>query len=204
MDVIIIDYGMGNIGSVFRALEECGANVLVTEDPADIHKANKFVLPGVGAFPDGMRALTERGWDEAIKVAISNEGNSLLGICLGMQLFATRSYEGVETLGLNLIPGTVEKLCPSCTEERIPHIGWNEVNLEGDSELMAGVESGTDYYFVHSYHFIPNDENNILSMTPYCGGFVSSISNRNIFGVQFHPEKSSKVGFKLIKNFMRV
>jgi glutamine amidotransferase len=204
MNVIIIDYGMGNIGSVSRAIEECGGNVLVTHDPADIDKADKIVLPGVGAFPDGMKALINTGWDKAIKKVVSDDDKTILGICLGMQLFATKSYEGNETDGLNLIPGTVEKLRALSVNERIPHIGWNEVTPKCNSQLMSGIASGTDYYFVHSYHFIPDDEKAVLAYSPYCGGFVSSISRHNIFGVQFHPEKSSKAGFKIIKNFMQI
>lgn len=204
MNVIIIDYGMGNIGSVLRALEECGADVTVTDNPADINKADKIILPGVGAFPDGMRALIESGWSEAIKVAVADSNKSFLGICLGMQLFATRSFEGKETQGLNLIPGSVEKLSPILVNERVPHIGWNEVNPKRDSQLLAGIESGTDYYFVHSYHFKPDDDKNIVASSPYCGGFVSSVSRDNVFGVQFHPEKSSKAGFRIIKNFMQL
>jgi imidazole glycerol-phosphate synthase subunit HisH len=204
MNVIVVDYGMGNIGSVCRALEECGANVLVTQDPEDVGKASKIILPGVGAFPDGMAALIETGWDKVLKKSVVEDGKSILGICLGMQLLSTISYEGKNTKGLDLISGKVHRLMPTDSDTRIPHVGWNEVNPCRDVQLMAGISQGTDYYFVHSYHFIPDDDNHIVSTTPYCGGFVSAVCNKTVYGVQFHPEKSSKAGFRLIDNFLRV
>ncbi|NOQ81333.1 MAG: imidazole glycerol phosphate synthase subunit HisH [Methylophaga sp.] len=204
MNVIVVDYGMGNIGSVYRAVEECGANVLVTRNPDDIDKASKIILPGVGAFPDGMAALVDTGWDQALKKSVVENGKNILGICLGMQLLATVSHEGGETKGLDLISGEVQKLTPSDFDTRIPHVGWNEVNQHGNIQLMDGISQGTDYYFVHSYHFVPRDINHIVSTTPYCGGFVSAICSNSVYGVQFHPEKSSKAGFKLINNFLRV
>jgi glutamine amidotransferase len=198
---LIINYGMGNLGSVSRAFEECGADVLVSEDPADLADADRIVLPGVGAFPDGMANLTAAGWPEQLRNTLQDPGVHLLGICLGMQLLADKGYEGGETRGLSLIPGEVKLLEPT-NDERIPHVGWNEVGQEQPCPLLTGIADGTDFYFVHSYHFQPADAGNVLATAPYCGGFASVVGSRNVFGAQFHPEKSAKAGFQLIRNFL--
>lgn len=202
MKVLVIDYGMGNLGSVRRSLEECGAKVLVSENPADLQQASKIILPGVGAFPDGMQALRERGWADAIKNFLQDDNKSLLGICLGMQLLASSSNEGDETTGLDLIPGQVIRFVSTDKSIRIPHVGWNEVSPLNRGDLMMGIQSETDFYFVHSYHFVPDDEGSILATTPYCGHFVSAIKSGQVYGVQFHPEKSSRAGFQLLKNYL--
>lgn len=204
MSLIVVDYGMGNLGSVKRSFEEAGATVLLSQNPDDLKHAAKIVLPGVGAFPDGMKALKDAGWDIALKEAVIQNGKPILGICLGMQLLASIGNEGEITEGLAFIEGSVNKLTPIDTETRIPHVGWNEVNPLGDSDIFYGIEPMTDYYFVHSYHFIPKNLRNIIAKTPYCGEFVSAVAEANIFGVQFHPEKSSKAGLKLIKNFLDI
>lgn len=204
MSLVVVDYGMGNLGSVKRSFEETGATVLLTQNPDDLKKASKIVLPGVGAFPDGMKALKAAGWDVALKENVVNQGKPLLGICLGMQLLATVGYEGEKTKGLGFIEGSVEKLVPTNNETRIPHIGWNEVNPLQEVALFKGIELATDYYFVHSFHFIPEHDEHILASTPYCDSVVSAVGKANIFGVQFHPEKSSKAGFKLINNFLNI
>ena len=201
MKVLIINYGMGNLGSVRRAFEECGADVLVSSDPADLPKAERIVLPGVGAFADGMAHLDSAGWPEPLRLALRNPGVHLLGICLGMQLLATKGYEGGETDGLGLIPGIVNRLQPT-NGERVPHIGWNEVRSDCCTPLLKGIPTGTDFYFVHSYHFQPTEATHVVATTPYCGDFVSVIGAGNVFGTQFHPEKSSKPGFGLIRNFL--
>lgn len=201
MNVLVIDYKMGNLGSVRRAFEECGTNVVVSDNPMDLNAATHIVLPGVGAFRDGMSNLHQHGWIPGIKEAVG-DGVPILGICLGMQLFAQRGYEGGEVSGLDLIRGEVKRLEPELSQERIPHVGWNEVHKVRPSVLFEGVSSGTDFYFVHSYHLIPYDESCIVAMTPYCGSFVSAVNSENIFGIQFHPEKSSKPGFQLLLNFL--
>lgn len=201
MKILIIDYGMGNLGSVRRAFEECGATVAVSADPQNIADASGLVLPGVGAFRDGMSRLHETGWADVLRKAHS-EKVPLLGICLGMQLLADKSYEGGEFEGLGIISGEVIRLVPQNPLERIPHIGWNEVMKNGDVGLFKNVESATDFYFVHSYHFVPAHKEHILATTPYCGEFVSAVGNEQTFGVQFHPEKSSKPGFQVIRNFL--
>lgn len=202
MKVLIIDYGMSNLGSIRRALEECGADVLVSDDPADLKEASHVVLPGVGAFGDGMRNLADRGWPEKLNKIVIGEGIPMLGICLGMQLLADRGFEGGEHAGLGLVPGEVRRFVPSPAGERVPHVGWNEIFRVCDSPLLLDIKDGTDFYFVHSYHFIAKEDRYIVAKTPYCGDFSSVVSRDNVFGVQFHPEKSGPMGFQLLKNFL--
>ena len=204
MRVVIIDYGLGNLGSIQRAVSECcNGSVSISHIPEDIEAADKLILPGVGAFADGMKNLREKCLDQVIRYQTLNEHIPLLGICLGMQLLATRGYEGGEILGLNIIHGEVKKLKPVTTDERIPHVGWNEVYYNKNNILFENITNGSDFYFVHSYHFVPKDKNDIIATTPYCGNFVSAIQKNNIFGVQFHPEKSQVWGFQLLKNFLQ-
>lgn len=202
MSVLIIDYKMCNLGSVKRAFEECGADVIVSSQPADLGIATHIVLPGVGAFAEGMKNLTELGWVDAIKQTILNEKVPIIGICLGMQLLGDKSFEYGETDGLKLIAGDNIRLLPKNNKESVPHIGWNEVELNQQSTIFKSIDNGSDFYFVHSFHFIPKNNLNIIATTPYCGNFVSAVQNKNIIGVQFHPEKSSRVGFQLIRNFL--
>ena len=200
--VTIIDYGMGNLDSVARAVEECGGTPLVTDRAEDIEKATHLILPGVGAFPDGIRNLKQRSLDEILRDQVVGGQIPFLGICLGMQMLATRGWEGGETEGLGWIEGEVQRLEPLGEDTRIPHIGWNEVALTRPSALFAGVDSGRDFYFVHSYHLVCHDKEDVLAMTPYCGGFVSAVTCGQIFGVQFHPEKSQRLGFQVLRNFL--
>ena len=201
VNVLVINYGMGNLGSVRRALEECGATVLVSESPEDLAKADRIILPGVGAFPDAMARLKAAGWPAKLRATLENPEVHLLGVCLGMQLLADKGHEVSETPGLGLIQGEVTRFVPRIGE-RVPHIGWNEVLPTQTSSLLAGITSGTDFYFVHSYHFRAAQPKNVLATTPYCGEFAAVVGERNVFGVQFHPEKSSKPGFQLLRNFL--
>ncbi len=201
MRALIVDYEMGNLGSVKRSLEECGAEVIVSKDPKDLDSASHVVLPGVGAFHDGMANLKQYGWIPTLKKA-AKDRIPILGICLGMQLLAEKGYEGGEMQGLGFIPGEVKRLTPKMPGERIPHVGWNEVHQTKTSPLFEGITSGTDFYFVHSYYFFPVNKNHAIATTPYCGNFTSAVATENIFGIQFHPEKSSKPGFQLLKNFL--
>ena len=202
--VAIIDYGMCNLDSVARAVEECGGTPLVTNNIHDLEIATHIILPGVGAFPDAMNQLCQLSMDTALREQVLENKIPFLGICLGMQVMATKGTEGEETDGLGLIEGTVKRLKPESHDTRIPHIGWNEVHYMRSSPLFEGISTGKDFYFVHSYHFCCSDENNIVARTPYCGGFTSAISKGNIFGTQFHPEKSQKVGFQVLKNFILI
>jgi glutamine amidotransferase len=202
MNILIIDYGMGNLGSVKRAFEECGATAVISSDPRDLNLADHIVLPGVGAFADGMANLNQRGWVAPLLQATRDEGIPLLGICLGMQLLASKGYENGEIDGLGLVPGEVRILEPGSIAEKVPHVGWNEVNQARPNALFTDIRSGTDFYFVHSYHFVAQNSDVILARTPYCGSFISALCSDNIYGVQFHPEKSSRPGFQLIRNFI--
>lgn len=204
MKVIVIDYGMGNLGSVRRAFEECGADVLITDSPEDLKLSTHIVLPGVGAFPDGMQNLSERGWIPAIEEAVHQDGIPFLGICLGMQLLTGIGYEGGVTRGLNLVPGEVVLFEQTSAKERIPHVGWNEVASVSPNDLFEKIPNGSDFYFVHSYYMKPEDSSSILATTPYCGQFASVVQRGNVYGVQFHPEKSQRTGFQLIKNFLNL
>lgn len=203
MTLLIIDYGMGNLGSVRRAFEECGASVTISNDPNKIKSASHIVLPGVGAFADGIANLKNNGWIDAIHKTVLENNIPFLGICLGMQLVADKSFEGGDLAGLGLIPGEVRRFVP-VAGERIPHVGWNEVYPNEGTKLFEGVPAGTDVYFVHSFHFAPKNPAHIAATTPYCGHFVSAVASGNIFGVQFHPEKSAKMGFQIIKNFLKL
>lgn len=205
MNVYIIDYGMGNLMSVKRAFEECGADdVYVCTEPQELFNAEFIVLPGVGSFYDGMNNLNKKGWTKVIREIAEQGEIPILGICLGMQLLASKGYEEKEIDGLGIIEGEVKKFIIKDENERIPHVGWNEVHKPYDNSLFSDIDDGTDFYFVHSYHFMCKNKENIIAKTPYCGGFISAISKDNVYGVQFHPEKSQRSGFKLIKNFLTI
>lgn len=198
--VAIVDYGMCNLDSVARAIEECGGRPVVTADPAELARAERIILPGVGAFPDGMRQLHERGLVEPLRQQ-ARQGIPLLGICLGMQLLADTGWEGSETPGLGLIGGRVRRLDPAAGE-RIPHVGWNELQLVRNSPLFEGLHSGADFYFVHSFHLEAKDTAAVTAWTPYCGRFASAVQRGAVYGVQFHPEKSQRLGFAVLRNFL--
>ncbi len=200
--LVIIDYGLSNLGSIKRALEECGGNVLISDNPHDLKLATHIILPGVGAFKDGMKNLHRLEFDSALKKVVLKEKIPLLGICLGMQLLAEKGYEGGVTKGLGFIPGEVKLLKPTNKNERIPHVGWNEVLINKNSPLLAKIPDKTDFYFVHSYHLVPKKSEDIIGITPYCQQFVSVVMKGNVFGTQFHPEKSQYWGFQVLKNFL--
>lgn len=202
METAIIDYGMGNLLSVQRAFEKCGSDAVIIDNPLELRDAEHIVLPGVGAFPDAMDNLRKNGWIEELNRAVLEKETPILGICLGMQLLADKGYEVRECDGLGYIPGEIVRFTQTQEKERIPHVGWNEILKREDSPLFDGIADGTNYYFVHSYHFQVANEENIATVTLYCGEFVSSVVKDNIVGTQFHPEKSQKAGFKLIKNFL--
>ncbi|HRE47105.1 MAG TPA: imidazole glycerol phosphate synthase subunit HisH [Aggregatilineales bacterium] len=198
----IIDYGLCNLDSVARAIEDCGGKAIITDQAADIERATHIILPGVGAFRDAMRNLKAGGLDEVLGEQVVGKQIPFLGICLGLQLLAAIGTEGGESSGLGWIAGRVERFTPTPTERRIPHIGWNEVHFERETPLFRGIASGRDFYFVHSYHIRPDNAAEIVAHTPYCGQFVSAIQRDWIHAVQFHPEKSQKVGFQVLRNFL--
>ena len=201
-NVAIIDYGMGNLDSVARAIEVCGGEPMVTALPADLATADRIILPGVGAFGDGMAQLRRSGFDDGLRGEVLGKGIPMLGICLGMQLLATRGFEGGENEGLGFIAGEVRRFEPEDPAVRVPHVGWNEVYPERPLPLFDGIPEGRDFYFVHSYHFRPENPGAAAAYTPYCGRFVSCVNQGNVYGVQFHPEKSQRLGLQLLRNFL--
>lgn len=206
MSVLIIDYGLCNLGSVKRAFEECGASAFVSDNPRDAEQASHLVLPGVGAFGDAMKNLVSVGWDTAIRKNVLEQNIPILGICLGMQLLAERGYEGGEHDGLGLIPGEVIKIYNEHPDKtfRVPHIGWNEIKIQKVHPLLEKLEPDTDFYFVHSYFFNAVHADDVLTRTSYGLDFPSIVGREKIMGVQFHPEKSSRAGFQLIRNFINI
>lgn len=200
--VAVVDYGLCNVDSVKRAFEECGARCEITQSPDVLASADRIVIPGVGAFPDAMKNLREHGLDEALREQVMNQGAPVLGICLGMHLLGSIGLEGAETKGLDLVPATVRRLEPTEEDPRVPHMGWNEVWPESASVLFDGVEPGTDFYFVHSFHFECVQPADVAARTPYAGGFTSAVESGHVYGVQFHPEKSQVAGFHVIRNFL--
>ncbi|MEG5015066.1 MULTISPECIES: imidazole glycerol phosphate synthase subunit HisH [unclassified Microcoleus] len=200
--VVITDYGMGNLDSVARAVQECGGHPVISQKAEDFQEAHYIILPGVGAFATGMNHLCASGLNEILHEQVINQGIPFLGICLGMQLLATKGWEGGETQGLGWIDGEVKRLEPDLPDIRIPHVGWNEVMFNKPSPLLDGITTGKDFYFVHSYHFLCKHPQKAIAHTPYCGNFVSAVNKDNIFGVQFHPEKSQRLGFQVLKNFL--
>lgn len=202
MKVAIVDYGMGNLGSVRRALAELGVDSFIAGHPDQLAAADRMILPGVGSFSDGMAQLAQGGWCEQIRRQTLEFSKPLLGICLGMQLLASRGNEGGLSQGLDLIPGEVSRLDTLGCALRIPHVGWNAISRTGDDELFSGIPDGTDFYFVHSYAFRPVSQKQTLAHTDYGIQVVAAVGSGNILGTQFHPEKSSKAGFRLLRNFL--
>lgn len=203
MRVAIIDYGMGNLGSVTGALTALGVACFIAHDPEQINGADRLVLPGVGSFGDGMTHLAQHGWVDAIRENVLHGGKPLLGICLGMQLLASRGTEFGDWEGLDLIPGTVRRLDLLGSTERIPHVGWNSIRLRSTTNaLFEGLPTGTDFYFVHSFAFQAAEPGDVLAEVDYGVPFSAAIARGAIFGTQFHPEKSSKAGARLLRNFL--
>ena len=202
MNVAIINYGMGNLGSVRRALEMLGCNALIAEHPLILYEADRIILPGVGSFKEAMVSLQEGGWVEALEHHVEKERKALLGICLGMQLLADSGEEGGITQGLGYIPGNVRQLDKIGCGLRIPHIGWNDIQFKEDCQLFSKIPQGSDFYFAHSYAFVATNNEDVIATTCYGSNVVAAVSRVNVFGCQFHPEKSSKAGFQLLKNFV--
>ena len=204
--VAVVDHGLCNVDSIARALEECGARVEKTRDPRVVARADRIVLPGVGAFGAAMRNLAAWGLDLAIRESVARGTVPFLGICLGMQLMAKTGTEGGAVPGVDLVDADVVHLVAQGADERVPHIGWNTVTARTDHPLFNGLAPGSDFYFVHSYHLRCRDAACAIATTPYCGGFTAAVAlaDRPIFGVQFHPEKSQRNGFRLIRNFLAI
>ena len=206
MNVTIVDYKSGNISSVINSFKEVAknkVNIEVTSDLNKIKSSDKVVLPGQGSFKSCIDALnTINGLVETLNDFALNNKKPLLGICVGLQMFADVGYEETETKGLSWISGKVSKINNHNGKYKLPHIGWNEVNIVKDSKIFKNIENNSHMYFVHSYEFIPNDKNVISATTDYSSNHVCAVEEENIFGTQFHPEKSDKTGLKIIDNFI--
>jgi glutamine amidotransferase len=203
MKVTIVNYGLGNLWSVKNAFEFMGAEVIISADPAVVLDSEALVLPGVGNFGRGMQNLHERGLVDALNNAVNGNGAPILGICLGMHLLAEQSEEAPGVSGLSWIPGQVRKFADKTL--RLPHMGFNAVSASSSTTDISSplFEEDSDFYFVHSYCFEPKNINHVLALTTYGAEFVSAVRKGNIFGVQFHPEKSQSSGLQLIGNFLR-
>jgi len=200
--IAIVDYGRGNLGSVQKALVRLGMDAVVTQDPAVVRSARALVLPGDGAFNDAMRSLERLGLLGPIREALEAE-RPFLGICLGYQLLFSESEEFGPCKGLNLIPGVVRRF-PKEVKLKVPHMGWNRVLHTGDLAIFDGIPSGAYFYFVHSYYPEPLDGTLRVATCQYGVTFSAAIGKGNLFGTQFHPEKSQLWGLKLLENFVRV
>ena len=202
--IAIIDYGMGNLRSVQKGFEKAGFDAVVTADPKVVLDAEKVVLPGVGAFPDCMRNLEQGGFVEPL-LKVIREGRPFLGICLGLQLLFTESEEFGIHRGLDVIPGRVvrfpEGLREGGEELKVPHMGWNQLAIRRRPPVFAGIEDGTNVYFVHSFYVKPDDESVVAATTGYGIEFCAAVWKDNIVATQFHPEKSQETGLKILKNF---
>ena len=208
MNVIIVDYNSGNISSVINSFQEAAkdkVNIKVTSDLSTIKSSDKVVLPGQGSFKSCIEALNNiDGLVDTLNEFAINNKKPLLGICVGLQMFADIGYEEIETKGLGWISGKVSKIDNQNGKYKLPHIGWNEIKIIKESKIFNGIKNNSHMYFVHSYEFIPNDTNVISTTTDYSTNIVCSIEKENIFGTQFHPEKSDKLGIKIIENFINL
>ncbi len=199
--IVVVDYKLGNLFSVAKALEYVGAPVRVSADPADLRAATHIVLPGVGAFPQGMHNLERTGLLEILREEVLGKKKPFLGICLGMQLLADKGYEHEECAGLGWIGGEVRKL--ETGGLKVPHVGWNDVTAKEGSKLFEGIKQGSDFYFVHSYTLACIDASAVAATADYGGAVTAAVEQGNIHAVQFHPEKSQEAGLKLLENFLR-
>lgn len=201
MKIVIIDYGLGNLGSIKNMLKKIGVEGIVSSNVEDIQKAEKLILPGVGSFDQGMRNLRASGFLPLLEDKVINKKTPILGICLGMQLFARKSEEGSAT-GLGWIDAEVVRFRVDDKDRKIPHMGWNLIKIEKEDDLFTEMYQEPRFYFVHSYHLVCKSEKEILAKTFHGYEFPSVVRKGNICGVQFHPEKSHKFGMKLLGNFV--
>ena len=206
MNITIVDYNSGNISSVINSFKEVAqnkVNIEVTSDLKKIKSSDKVVLPGQGSFKSCVDALNNiNGLVDTLNEFAIDKKKPLLGICVGLQMFADIGYEETETKGLGWISGKVSKIDNQNGKFKLPHIGWNEIEIVKDSKIFKNIDSKTHMYFVHSYEFIPSDKNVISATTDYASKIVCSAEKENIFGTQFHPEKSDKMGLRIIENFI--
>jgi len=208
MNVTIVDYNSGNISSVINSFQQVAkdkVNIKVTSDLNKIKLSDKLVLPGQGSFKSCIEALNDiEGLVETLNEFVVTNKKPLLGICVGLQMFADLGYEEIETKGLGWLPGKVSKINNKNGAYKLPHIGWNQINIVKDSRIFKDIENNSHMYFVHSYEFIPENKDVISATTDYSSKIVCSVEKENIFGTQFHPEKSDKIGLKIIENFINL
>ena len=208
MNVTIVDYNSGNISSVINSFEEVAkdkVNIEVTSNLNKIKSSDKLVLPGQGSFKSCIDALNSiSGLVDTLNEFATNNKKPLLGICVGLQMFADVGYEEIETKGLGWISGKVSKIDNKKGKFKLPHIGWNQIKILKDSRIFKEIENNSHMYFVHSYEFVPEDKGVISATTDYSSNIVCSVEKENIFGTQFHPEKSDKAGLKIIDNFINL
>lgn len=202
--IYIINYGVGNLNSISNIIKKVGGESMIISDVSMLKHAKKIILPGVGAFDHAMKKLAEHGWTDELTDTVVNRKIPTLGICLGMQMLCKKSEEGILP-GLGWIDAEVKKF--SFSENlnlKIPHMGWNQVNVKKENPLIKNPEEEHRFYFVHSYHVVCNNNDDILGTTNYGIEFTSSVSHNNIYGAQFHPEKSHRFGMELLKNFIAI
>ena len=208
MNVTIVDYNSGNISSVINSFKEVAkdkVNIEVTSDVKKIKSSDKVVLPGQGSFKSCVEALKSiNGLVDTLNEFAINNKKPILGICVGLQMFADIGYEEIETKGLRWISGKVSKINNQNNKYKLPHIGWNQIIITKESKILKNIENNSHMYFVHSYEFIPEDKNVISATTEYSTNIVCSVEKENIFGTQFHPEKSDKLGLQIINNFINL
>jgi len=208
MNVTIVDYNSGNISSVINSFKEVvqdKVNIEVTSNLNKIKSSDKLVLPGQGSFKSCIDALNKiDGLTDTLGEFVITNKKPLLGICVGLQMFADIGYEETETKGLGWISGKVSKINNQNGKFKLPHIGWNQINIVKESKIFQNIEDNCHMYFVHSYEFIPNDKNVVSAITDYSSNIVCSVEKENIFGTQFHPEKSDRLGLKIIENFINL
>jgi len=208
MNVTIVDYNSGNISSVINSFKEVAkdkVNIEVTSDIKKIKSSDKVVLPGQGSFKSCVEALKSiNGLVDTLNEFAINNKKPILGICVGLQMFADIGYEEIETKGLRWISGKVSKINNQNNKYKLPHIGWNQIIITKDSKILKNIENNSHMYFVHSYEFIPKDKSVIVATTNYSSNIVCAVEKENIFGTQFHPEKSDKLGLQIINNFINL
>jgi len=208
MNVTIVDYDSGNISSVINSFQEVAkdkVNIKVTSDLNKIKLSDKLVLPGQGSFKSCIEALNDiEGLVETLDEFVVTYKKPLIGICVGLQMFADVGYEEIETKGLGWISGKVSKIDNQNGKYKLPHIGWNQIEFVKQSKIFENIENNSHMYFVHSYEFIPEDKDIISATTDYSSKIVCAVEKENIFGTQFHPEKSDKIGLKIIENFINL
>lgn len=200
--ISIINYGLGNLRSVENAVKNLNFDCQIINNPNDIDNSDKIILPGVGSFKTAMKLLNDKDWTNKIKVNVLEKGKKILGICLGMQLLGTQSEEFGLTRGFNFIEGEIKYLKNIGCKKNLPQIGWNSISIKQKHNYLNGIPDNTDFYFVNSLVFQAENQSNIIAKTNYGVSFPSIVAKENIFGTQFHPEKSSKAGLKLLENFL--